>query len=395
MTYDFETRVDRKGTGAKKWDQMLEWNPNVSEDVIPLSVADMEFKNAPEIIEGLQEYLNDAVLGYTVPYDSFLQAVVDWQQKRHNWTVEKGWIVNTPGVVAAIYAAIRVLTEKDDGVMVFRPVYYPFVSAITDNDRTEVNIPLINQNGHYVIDFDAFEKAASKPQNKLLILCSPHNPVGRVWTKEELTRLADICVEHDIYVVSDEVWYDVVMPGNTHTVLHTVNEKLTERLITCTAPSKTFNLAGLVTSNIFISNPKLREAFVQDIQKARSDMIGTLGYKGCELAYTQSEEWLDELITVIDRNQTLVHDFFNERFPQIKAPKIEGTYVQWLDFRELGLSHSELEEFLHMEAEFFTNEGYVFGTEGSGFERVNVALPTDALEEALERLGAALENKGF
>ncbi|WP_028273168.1 MalY/PatB family protein [Atopococcus tabaci] len=393
MNYDFETRVNRKNTGAAKWEQMYGWNPDVSDDVIPLSVADMEFKNPPEVMEGLKAYLDEAVLGYTIPYASFLDAVVEWQEKRHGWQVEKDWLVHTPGVVTAIYSVIRSLTKPGDGVIVFRPVYYPFGQAISDNKREEVNVPLLNDNGYYTIDFEAFEQAAAEPENKLLIFCSPHNPVGRVWTEEELEKLAEICVKHGLYVVSDEVWYDLIMPGYEHTVLATVNEELSKRLITCTAPSKTFNLAGLATSNIFIQDEGLRETFVQSLQEVRNDMIGALGYKGCELAYTKSEAWLDELLVVLDRNQRLVHEFFKKEYPKIKAPKIEGTYVQWLDFRELGMTDEELEEFLHMEAEFFTDEGYIFGKEGSGYERINIALPTDALEEALERLVAALKKR--
>lgn len=393
MKYDFETRVNRKNTGSFKWDQMYGWNPNVSEDVIPLSVADMEFKNPPEVIEGLKDFLDEAILGYTGHYDSFLQSVVDWHQKRHNWEIKKEWIVSTPGIVAAFYGAIRAFTKKNDGVIIFRPVYYPFAAAIEDNQRTEVNVPLLNNDGDYTIDFEAFEQAAADPNNKILIFCSPHNPVGRVWTREELSRLAKICVKNELYIVSDEIWYDFTMPGYTHTVLATVNKELNKLLITCTAPSKSFNLAGLMTSNIIIEDDNIREVFTEAMQVVRSDMIGILGYKGCELAYTQSEEWLEELLIVIDRNQNLVHNFFKENYPKIKAPKIEGTYLQWLDFSALGMTHLELEDFLHTKAEFFTDEGYIFGEEGMGYERINLALPTDALEEALERLVKALKEK--
>ncbi|MDY0404197.1 MalY/PatB family protein [Virgibacillus sp. 179-BFC.A HS] len=390
MKYDFTTRVNRKNTGAAKWEQMYQWNPNVSEGVIPLSVADMELKNPPEVIDGLKDFLGDAVLGYTGSYPAFEQAVVNWQKKRHNWDIKKEWIVNTQGVVSAFYAAIRAFTKKDDGVIIFRPVYYPFAAAIEDNQRTEVNVPLLKHDGDYTIDFEGFEKAAADPNNKILIFCSPHNPVGRVWTKDELEKLAEIAVKHDLYVVSDEIWYDLVMPGYEHTVLATVNEKLNDKLITCTAPSKTFNLAGLLTSNTIISNDDLREKFNQALAVVRANMVGVLGYKACELAYTKSEAWLDELLQLIDTNQRLVHDYFEENFPEIKAPLIQGTYLQWVDFNALGMTDEELENFMHMEAEFFTDEGYIFGKEGSGFERINLALPTDALEEALNRLGAAL-----
>lgn len=393
MKYDFTTVVNRKNTGALKWEQMYEWNGNVAEDVIPLSVADMEFKNPPEVIEGLKDFLDDAVLGYTGPTESFLKSVVDWQQRRHGWEIDKEWIVNTPGIVPAFYTAIRAFSEKNDGVIIFRPAYYPFGLAIDDNERTEVNVPLINQEGNYVIDFEAFEKAAADPNNKILLFCSPHNPVGRVWKKEELEKVAEIAVKHDLYVISDEIWYDFVMPGYEHTVLATVNEKLNDKLITCTAPSKSFNLAGMAISNIIISNADMRETYRRALEIVRGDMVGILGYKSCELAYNESEEWLDELLKVIDTNQHLVKNYFDEHFPQIKAYLSEGTYLQWIDFNALGMTDEALEEFMHMEAEFFTDEGYIFGEEGSGYERINVALPTEALKEALHRLGNALKVK--
>ncbi|MGP6139479.1 MULTISPECIES: MalY/PatB family protein [unclassified Jeotgalibaca] len=392
MKYDFTKRVDRKSTGSAKWEEMYKWNPNVETGVLPMSVADMEFQTAPEITEGLKRYLDEAVLGYTIPYPSFLDAVIQWQKDRHDWEIQPEWLVNTPGVVTAFYGAIRTFSEEDDGVIIFRPVYHPFGQAIADNHRTEVNVPLIHKNGTYEIDFEAFEEAAADPKNKILLFCSPHNPVGRVWRREELEKIAEIAIEHNLYVISDEIWYDFVMPGYTHTVLATVDDRLKERLITCTAPSKTFNLAGMMLSNIIIADPALREQFRQAMAEVRIDMVGILGYKACELAYTKSREWLDELIQVIHHNAQLVEQFFAEHYPKVTVTKLEGTYVQWLDFRGLGMTTEELETFLHQEAQFFTDEGYIFGAEGNGFERINLALPTTALAENLERLLVALKN---
>lgn len=395
MFYNFTTRVDRKNMGALKWEQMYEFNPNVADDVIPMTVADMEFKNAPEIIKGLQNYLDDAVLGYTGAYESFLQSVVDWQKKRHNWDIKPEWIVNTSGVVSAFYTAIRAFSEKGDGIINFRPVYYPFSMAIDDNDRTEVNVPLLKSGDEYTIDFTKFEEAAANPNNKVLLFCSPHNPVGRVWTKEELVKVAEIAVKYNLYVISDEIWYDFVMKGHEHTVLATVNEALHERLITCTSASKSFNLAGMMTSNIIISDKSLRERYNQALALVHGNMVGILGYKSCELAYTKSEAWLDELLKVLDTNQHVVHNYFKENFPQINAPLIEGTYVQWLDFNALNMDSEKLMKFLHEEAQFFVSDGSVFGEEGEGFVRINLALPTDALEETLKRLGKALTERGY
>lgn len=393
MNYDFVTRVSRKNMGSVKWDMMYNWNSDVREGVVPMSVADMEFQTAPEIVAGLKAFLDQAILGYTSAYPSFTEAVVSWQKRRHDWDIQPEWLVHTPGVVAAFYGAIRALTEKNDGVIIFRPVYYPFGQAISDNERTEVNIPLIFDAGEYKIDFTSFEEAAAKPENKVLLFCNPHNPVGRVWTKEELTKIAEIAIKHKLYVISDEIWYDFIMPGHKHTVFATVNSELNERLITCTAPSKSFNIAGMVISNIMIEDENLRMRFRKEMANVRADMIGILGYKSCELAYTEAEEWLDALLSVIDTNSKRVEVFFQEHFPEVVIAKMEGTYVQWLDFSSFGMTNEELETFLHEDAQFFTDEGYLFGEEGNGFERINLALPTGALEENLDRLLAAYKRK--
>lgn len=391
MKYDFRTLVSRKGTGAAKWEQMYGWNSNVKEGVVPLSVADMELKNPPEIIEGLKEYLDHAVLGYAMPYEEFYDAVINWQKTKHNWDIKKEWIVNTPGVVNAFFAAVRAFTNPGDGVIIFKPVYYPFSMAIEKNERELINCPLINTDGYYTIDYDKFDELAKNPKNKLLIFCSPHNPVGRVWKREELEKVAEIAIKNDLIVLSDEIWNDLIMPGYEHIVMATVNEELNDRLITCTAPSKSFNLAGMATSNIIIPNEKIRETFKKTIDVVHGGTINILGYKCCELAYTRCSEWLDEVIKLIDTNQKVVKKFFEDNFPKIKAPLIEGTYLQWLDFRVLGMKNEKLEEFMHREAEFFLDEGYIFGEEGSGYERINLAAPTYVIEKALERLGQALE----
>ena len=394
MKYDFETTPNRKGTGSMKWDQMYGWNPEVDEGVIPLSVADMELKNAPEIYEGLIDYLKtEPVLGYVGATDAYYQAVIDWQKRRHNWQIEQDWIVTTPGVIAAFYAAVRAFSKKDDGVIIFRPVYYPFGSAIEDNRRTEVNVPLIEEDGDGKIDFEGFEEAASKPENKILIFCSPHNPVGRVWTEDELKRIADIANKHDIFVVSDEIWYDLLSPGVEHTVIAKVDEELQKRLIVCTAASKSFSLAGMHTSNIIIPNEAVREKFVTELERSRQNMVGIMGFEATRLAYEKAEDWLDQVNDLVYQNQLMVKKFFEDNYPKITAPISEGTYLQWLDFRALGMSNEELEEFLHKDAQFFTDEGYIFGEEGSGCERTNVACPRKDLQELLDRLLVALKER--
>lgn len=390
MKYDFTTLESRKNTGSIKWEQMYEWNPNVADNIVPLSVADMELKPVPEVIEGLKKYLDKVILGYTAAYPSFLNSVISWIEKRHKYRVEKEWIVNTPGVVNAFYAAVNAFTNPGDGVIIFRPVYYPFSMAIEKNNRKIVNCPLIETDGYYTIDFEKLENLAKKGENKLIIFCSPHNPIGRVWKKDELKKLGEIAVKNNTIIVSDEIWCDIIMPGYEHFMMGRLGGEIEDNLILCTAPSKTFNLAGMATSNIIIKNKELRDKYSETLQVMRSASINILGYKACELAYTYGEEWLFELIKLIDTNQKIVKKFFDEKFPKIKARLIEGTYLQWIDFRALNLSNEELENFMHMEAEFFTDEGYIFGDEGSGYERINLAAPTWVIEDSLKRLEKAL-----
>ena len=391
MKYDFETLISRKNQGSYKWEQMYEWNPNVADDVVPLSVADMEIKTAPEIVEGLKNFLDNAILGYTGQYPDFINAVKNWCEKQYGYTFEKSWLINTPGVVNAFYGAVNAFTEKGDGVIIFKPVYYPFSMAINENERELINCPLIEKNGFYTIDFEKFDELSKNPKVKLLIFCNPHNPVGRVWTKEELTKVAEICLKNNVIIVSDEIHCDLIMPGHKFTSMMTIKNGIEDKLITCFAPSKTFNLAGLATSNIIVPNEELRKKYFATLSVMKNTQVNILGYKACEIAYNKCENWLKELIQVLDKNQKLVKNFFEEKFPKIKAPLIEGTYLMWLDFRALNLSNEDLEKFMHLEAEFFTDEGYIFGEEGNGFERVNLAAPTHVIEKALVRLEKALK----
>src|SRR5699024_5813322 len=392
--YDFETQVNRKNTGALKWELMYEAKPDVPSNILPLSTADMEFVNAPEIRRGLQEYLEDAVLGYQVPCESFKEAVVNWQERRYNWQVKEDWLVETNTVITAIYTAVRAFTEEKDGIIIFRPSYPPFGNAIDENNRTEANVPLIYEEGYYTIDFEHFEEAAKDPKNKMLIFCNPHNPVGRVWTKEELEKIAEIAEKDDLMVVTDEIWRDFVMPGHEYTPLATVNQELTDKIITCTSTSKTFNLAGLKLATIIIEDEHVRKAFQKELDKGHGGEIGNLAYKGVEIAYTQAEPWLEEVLKVIETNQKLVHEFFKEKYPKIKAPEIEGTYVQWLDMSELEMTDEERAHWLEQKADIFCGHGTNYGlVEGSGFERINLALPTNILQETLERLLTALKER--
>lgn len=391
MAYDFETLHSRKGTGSNKWDGMYRQHPELADNdtIVPFSVADMEFANPPQIAQGLNHFLKDAILGYTSPTEPYRQAVVDWMARRHGWKIEKEWIVDYPGVVPALYHLVQAFTQPGDGVILFTPVYYPFYSAVRENGRTVAASPLRSNGTHYEIDFEDLEKKAADPANKICILCSPHNPVGRVWSEEELRRLGEICLRNKVLVIADEIHHDLVLPGHEHHVFASLGEEFAANSIICTAPSKTFNTAGLMTSNLIIANPELREKVLTFRKRQAVFSCNVLGYQACEIAYTQCEGWLEELLLVLERNRKLVQSFFRERMPQVIVFELEGTYLQWLDFRGLGLSYPELEQFMTEQALLFTDEGYLFGEEGQGFERINLACPTWVLQQALERLDAA------
>lgn len=391
MNYDFTTPINRSNTGSYKWSQMKEWNPDIAEDIYPLSVADVDMKIAPEIVQGLQDYLETAVLGYDGPTEVYLNAVTGWMKKQHNWEIQQDWIVTMPGVVTALYSAIRAYTEPQDGVLILSPVYYPFYSSISKSNRNIVSSSLLRKGNHYEIDFNDFETKAKNPANKLLLFSNPHNPVGRVWTKKELQKIADICLANDVLILSDEIHQDIIMPGHIHIPMTTLSEAVADITITATATSKTFNLAGLKNSNIIISNETLRNLFMDDL-KAVGIEGGTnlVGLKATELAYTKGEPWLKEFKELIWKNHQELKRYLNRELPEVTVFDLEGTFLQWLDFNAFDLSAKELERILHKEALVFGDEGYIFGVEGNGYERLNLAAPTKVLMDALNRLVVAM-----
>lgn len=388
MKYDFETVVNRSKLGSSKWSKMTAINPNVGPDIVPFSTADMEFKNAPEIIEGLKKYVDEMVFGYTGPTDAYYESVINWMTRHHGFTPKKEWIVTTPGVVPAIKDLIMALSKPGDGVLITPPVYHPFRMSIVSAGRDPVESPLIDCGGTYKIDFEDFEKKVSQPNVKLFVLCSPHNPVGRVWTKEELEKISEICLKHDVFVIDDEIHFDLIMPGYKHVSIATLKPEYFNNCALCTAPSKTFNIAGLQVSNIFIPNDDRRKIFTDYIGMSR---LNAIAYKACELAYNNCEEWLSEVIKVIDANRQYVEDFMAEKLPEIKVYRLEGTYLLWFDCRALGLDKDALETFMQQEAQLFMDEGYIFGTGGEGFERIVLACPKKVIADAMDRLYNAVQ----
>ena len=392
MSYDFSTLPRRAHHGSAKWEAMVRKVPDLSPEVVPLSVADMEFVTAPPITRALKDYLDEQPLGYAVPTEEFCDACTGWQSRRHGWEPDKTSLVNVPGVVPAIYTAVRTLTEPQDGVIIQPPVYYPFARAIRDNGRTVVENPLCceaTQDGGlaYSMDFEGLEELVKDPATTMLVLCSPHNPVGRVWSAVELRRLLDICIAHDVIIVADEIHDDLIMPGSKHSALMRVAEgDEYDHLVICTAPSKTFNIAGIQSAQIFITDEELRKRFRQGLAETGMGSLNSLAYVATTAAYTACDEWLDELIAVIWSNYRLLKGMVERYLPDVRLAPLEGTYLAWLDFRAWDMTDRELEDFMVRDASIFADEGYLFGTGGEGFVRLNLACPREVLEGALERL---------
>lgn len=391
MKYDFTTLINRHRVGSSKYELMMAQNPDLEDNIIPYTVADMEFITPPEIVESLKKYFDEHLLGYTTTTPEYLEAVKNWMKKRHDWEIKDEWIVCTPGVVSVLFAAVKAYTEPGDGVILMPPIYHPFFSAIEAGKRIVVENPLINKMGRYEIDFEDLEIKASDPRNKMLLFCSPHNPVGRVWTENELKKVAEICLRNNVLIVSDEIHFDLIMPKYSHTVFAKISG-IQDKIIVCTAPSKTFNLAGLQTSNIIIPHKGLRDTLKAELCKTAVIDLNALGYKACETAYNECEPWLEEVIKVIFENHMILKRHMEKYHPEIIVSPLEGTYLQWMDLSPLGLGPKELEKMLQDDAKVYLNQGYLFGKEGEGCVRMNIACPTQIMKEGLERLSNAINH---
>lgn len=391
MKYDFDTVIDRRGTNSLKYDFAKERGKR--EDVLPLWVADMDFRTAPEILERLEQVVQHGIFGYSEGKEDYFLAVQHWYKEYFSWETKERWLVKTPGVVFAIAAAIRAFTKEGDGVLLQQPVYYPFRETIADNHRVPVNSPLKQVNGRYEMDFEDLEKKIRENHVKLFLLCSPHNPVGRVWEEWELRKVGEICLRYGVLVVSDEIHSDFTYEGHTHHVFAGLSPEFSEITITCTAPSKTFNLAGLQISNIFIPNAKLREAFKKAIAAAGYSQVNLMGLTACQAAYEKGRPWLEEVKAYLANNLAFVREYLKEQLPQIRLVEPEGTYLLWLDFRALGLTESQREDLIVRKARLWLDSGAMFGQDGEGFERINIACPRATLRQALEQLKEAVYKK--
>lgn len=393
MEYVFDEVINRKGTNSLKYDFMTERGRK--EDVLPLWVADMDFQTAPEIVSRLKDSISHGIYGYSESKDAYFEAVIKWYQQNFDWKIQKNWIIKTPGVVFALAMAVQAFTKEGDAVLIEQPVYYPFSEVILDNNRRLVSSDLLLADGKYKVDFDDFEKKIIENDVKLFILCSPHNPVGRVWTKDELIRMGDICIRHGVKVVSDEIHSDFTYEGYTHRVFASLGKEYADISVICTAPTKTFNLAGLQISNIVISNKELRKLFKKQINRAGYSQVGISGLVACQAAYEEGGDWLIRLRKYLAENLSFVRDFLKENLPKIKLVEPEGTYLVWLDFRELKLTEKELEHFVLEDARLWLDSGAIFGAVGEGFERINIACPRKILKQALLQLKAAYEKAGY
>ena len=389
--YNFDEIHDRRGTSSIKWDFGMERMGR--DDLLPMWVADMDFKLPDEVIADLVERAQQGIFGYTDPRESYYGPVKDWYKRRHGVDLKSEEITVVPGVVYAIALAVRAFTKPGDAIIIQQPVYYPFAATVVENGRKLVNNQLVYRDGHYEIDFEDFEKKIVENNVKMFLFCSPHNPVGRVWTKEEVQKVADICLKHDVYVFADEIHSDFVYKGHKHTSFLTLGDEYKKKLVVGTSASKTFNLAGLQVSNIFIPDEDTRKAFRRENDAAGYSQPNVLGMVATKSVYEKGEEWLEELLEYLKGNLDYVREFLKENIPQVKLVEPEGTYLIWLDFSEVTDNHKELEKIIVDKAKLWLDAGVIFGRETALFERINIACPRKTVEQAMNQLKEALEQE--
>lgn len=386
---DFDRIIDRKNTRCLKYDFAVK--RGMPEDVLPLWVADMDFETSSYIEDALTERVQEGIFGYSDVQTPYFEIIRDWMIRHHDWEPQEKWLIKTPGVVFALAMAVKAYTDPGDKVLLQQPVYYPFSEVITGNGREVVSNDLVlTEDGTYKIDFADFEQKIIANGIKLFLLCSPHNPVGRVWTKEELEKIGDICVKHGVTVVSDEIHNDFIWEG-THTVFAGIKKEFADISITCTSPSKTFNLASMLISNIFIPNQILRRKFRKEMDRAGISQLSVLGLVATEAAYAHGDEWYAAMKNYVRDNIAFAKTYVEKNLPGVRMIDTQGTYLIWLDFRQTGLTVEQLDHKIIYEAGLWLDSGKIFGKTGEGFERINVACPRAVLQEALDRIRGILQ----
>lgn len=381
MKYDFDEIVDRKNTLSCKWDL-------ADDGILPMWVADMDFRTAKPIVDALVNRAQSGVFGYSVYTDDVYEAITGWFKRRHNWEIEKEWIQFSPGIVPALHAFTRIFVKSGEKILMNSPVYYPFFKSAERNGIEAVNSVLLNKNGRYEIDFEDFERKAADPLVKMFYLCSPQNPGGRLWSREELEKIGRICLENNVLVVADEIHCDLVYPGKKHISFGTLSDDIVNNSIICTAPTKTFNLAGLQISSVIIKNPKLRKMYADYMTASGFDYgeAGTFGLEAIRAAYKYGDEWLDSLMEYINGNLEFLLNYVEENIPKVKVMVPDATYLVWIDFSDYKIDSRTLHKTLKYEGKIWLDEGYLFGKAGEGFERINIACPRKTLEEGLKRI---------
>ena len=379
MKYDFDQQISRRNTDSYKWDSAP------SEDVLPMWVADMDFRTAPAIVDALRRRVEHGIFGYTRVPDGYYKAVTDWFSRRNAWTFDREWMIYTSGVVPAVSAVIKALTVPGDKVLVQTPVYNCFFSSIRNNGCEMVSSPLVFADHTYSINYDDLERKAADPKVKVMLLCNPHNPAGRVWRREELIRIGEICIRHGVVIVSDEIHCELVFPGHHYTPFASISENFLRHSVICLSPSKAFNIAGLQIANIVCADAGWRAKIDRAINDNEVCDVNPFGVIATQAAYNEGEEWLEQLLGYLYDNYLYMSDFCREHLPDFPITKLEGTYLVWMDCRKLGLSSEELERRLVNEAGLWLNAGTMYGKEGEGFMRWNIACPRATLAEGLKR----------
>lgn len=392
MKYDFDKVIDRSGTSAKKWEPDNLKLMFGYEDVLPFWIADMDFEVAEPIVDALRKRVEHKIYGYTGRPESYYNAIIDWTKRRFGWDIKKEWIEYTPGIVPAINYLIQALCAPGDKVLIQQPVYYPFANAIKNNGCHLVVNALKEKGDSYEIDFDDFEEKLKDPRVKMFILCSPHNPISRIWTEEELIKMGELCLENNVVIISDEIHNDLVYSEHKHIMFGSLKEEFAQNSVTCTAPSKTFNLAGMQASNIIIPNKDIMTKFREQLERNNIVLQSPLSIVSVEAAYNEGEEWLEQLLSYLEENINFMKNYLAENLPKAKLTDVQATYLGWIDLREYETDGAKLENWIVKEGKVALDGGTWFGEGGSGFVRMNFACPRELLEQGLERLCKAVNN---
>ena len=391
MKYCFDEKIDRSKNHSAKWTEL--GKKFGTDDLFPMWIADMDIKTAPEIVQAMKEKVEQEIFGYVYRPDSYYKSAAEWLERRFGYKISEKTLIHSPGVVPSLSILVKLMTNEDEKILIQTPVYYPFAETIKDNNRTLVTNELVrDENGYYTMNFDDLEEKLSDEKVTLFILCSPHNPVGRVWKKEELAKVGELCLKYNVRIIADEIWRDIIMPGVVHTPMASISKEIEDITVTCFSPTKTFNIAGLQASFATFPRKEELERFDRELGILDIKRNNPFSLVAFETAYTKCDEWVNQLNEFLSSNMDYAIDFIKNRIPEVKICKAEGTYLLWLDFSSLGFTKEELSEFMKREAKVAMDDGYWFGDNGIGYERMNIACPRYMLEEGLTRIEKAVKS---